>query len=158
MYYGWWSVPDPGGAWPFDEAIQRKDRNTSCLTAKQKWWASHLRCTAQPSRRSGFFSRKMERHHIHHAKGLLGEEAVISRMRHDCATVGWTSRVRLSTGSVSSSRFMASSCAKVMRMDTYRRASSRSSLSELRLVLATPNYAKQPLVRLLERLFPAVRT
>ena len=31
----------------------------------------------------------MERHHIHHAKGLLGEEVVISRMRHDCVVYRW---------------------------------------------------------------------
>jgi RNA:NAD 2'-phosphotransferase (TPT1/KptA family) len=103
--------------------------------------------------------RKMERHHIHHAKGLLGEEAVISRMRHDCVVYRW---VDISSAPEHGIRFFESIYGVIPCVGDengyLRRASSRSSLSELRLVLAQPNYAKQPLVRLLERLFPAVRT
>ena len=97
---------------------------------------------------------KMERHHIHLAKGLLGEEAVISGMRHDCAVYIW---VDISSALEHGIRFFESTNGVILcegDENGYLPPRFFSSVIELRGVLAQPNYAKQPLVRLLERLFP----
>jgi 2'-phosphotransferase len=101
---------------------------------------------------------KMERHHIHLAKGLLGEEAVISGMRHDCAVYIW---VDISSALEHGIRFFESTNGVILcegDENGYLPPRFFSSVIELRGVLAQPNYVKQPLVMLLERLFPAVRT
>ena len=97
---------------------------------------------------------KMERHHIHLAKGLLGEEAVISGMRHDCAVYIW---VDISRALEHGIRFFESTNGVILcegDENGYLPPRFFSSVIELRGMLAQPNYAKQPLVRLLERLFP----
>ena len=96
----------------------------------------------------------MQRHHIHLAPGLLGEASVTSGMRHDCSVYIWVDVARAVEAGI---RFFEAANGVILcegDTDGYLPTAYFSVVIELRADLAAPARRKQPLVRLLERLFP----